>query len=136
MKIEFDISSLIPATPKEVYAAWFDSEKHSIMTGGKAEVTDVIGATFLAWDGYIEGINLELDPGKRILQHWRTSEFEDADEDSLLEVLFKVESGHTRITIRHSNLPEHGMQYKQGWVDAYFTPMQVYFDSRDNSVGS
>ena len=127
MKIEFNVSDLIPATPKEVYAAWLDSEKHTNMTGGKADVTDVIGATFLAWDGYIEGINLELDPGKRILQHWRTSEFEDADEDSLLEVLFKVESGHTRITIRHSNLPEHGMQYKQGWVDSYFTPMQVYF---------
>ena len=90
MKTEFDVSALIPATPKEVYAAWLDSEKHTNMTGGKAEVTDVIGATFQAWDGYIEGINLELDPGKRILQHWRTSEFEDEDEDSLLEVLFPV----------------------------------------------
>jgi len=127
MKIEFIVADLIPATPKEVYTAWLDSEKHTNMTGGKAEVTDVIGASFQAWDGYIEGINLELEPGKRILQHWRTSEFEDEDEDSLLEVLFKVESGHTRIIIRHSNLPEHGMQYKQGWVDAYFTPMQVYF---------
>ena len=119
-----------------MYAAWLDSEKHTIMTGGKAEVTDVIGATFLAWDGYIEGINLELEPGKRILQHWRTSEFEDTDEDSLLEVLLEAEGESTRITIRHSNLPEHGMQYKQGWVDAYFTPMQVYFDTRDKSVGS
>lgn len=135
MKIEFDVSVLIPATPKEVYAAWLDSVKHTNMTGGKAEVTDVIGTTFQAWDGYIEGINLELEPGKRILQHWRTSEFEDTDEDSLLEVLFEAEGESTRITIRHSNLPDHGMQYKQGWVDAYFTPMQEYFDARDKSVG-
>ncbi len=131
MKIEFDISGLIEAAPNEVYEAWLDSEKHSSMTGGKAFVTDEIGAPFRAWDDYIEGINIELKPGKRILQHWRTSEFEDSDEDSLLEILFEAEGEHTRITIRHTNLPDHGMQYKQGWVDAYFTPMQAYFGARN-----
>ena len=82
MKIEFEIAGLIPATPKELYEAWLDSEKHTNITGGKADITDVIGAPFQAWDGYIEGTNIELD---------------------------------------------HGMQYKQGWVDAYFTPMQEHF---------
>ena len=24
---------------------------------------------------------------------------------------------------------KHGMQYKQGWVDAYFTPMNEFFKS-------
>ena len=128
MTIEFEISGLIPATPNEVYKAWLESDRHTKMTGGKAEVSDVLGAPFQAWDGYIEGINLELDPGARILQNWRTTEFEDTDEDSLLEVLFVLEAEQTRVTIRHSNLPDHGMQYKQGWVDAYFTPMQEYFN--------
>ena len=127
MAIVFDVSGLIPAKPDEVYKAWLDSKEHSEMTGGEANVSDVIGAPFQAWDEYIEGINLELEPGKRILQNWRTTEFEDSDEDSLLEILFEAEEGQTRVTIRHSNLPDHGMQYKQGWVDAYFTPMQEYF---------
>jgi uncharacterized protein YndB with AHSA1/START domain len=125
--MEFEVSGTIGARPNDVYHAWLESEKHTGMTGGKAEVSDTVGAPFQAWDGYIEGINLELDPGKRILQHWRTSEFEESDEDSLLEILFDPEGDKTRVTIKHSNLPAHGMQYKQGWVDNYFDPMNTYF---------
>ncbi|MCK4750263.1 MAG: SRPBCC domain-containing protein [Bacteroidales bacterium] len=127
MAIKFEVSGVIAASTGQVYNAWLNSEEHTKMTGGKAEVSDVIGATFRAWDGYIEGTNLELDPGKRILQNWRTTEFEESDEDSLLEILFEPESEHTRVTIRHSNLPGHGMQYKQGWIDNYFEPMNAYF---------
>ena len=127
MAIKFEVSGVIAASTGQVLNAWLNSEEHTKMTGGKAEVSDVIGATFRAWDGYIEGTNLELDPGKRILQNWRTTEFEESDEDSLLEILFEPESEHTRVTIRHSNLPGHGMQYKQGWIDNYFEPMNAYF---------
>lgn len=127
MKVEFEVSDVIPALPHQVYAAWLDSDKHSVMTGGLAQVNDKIGESFEAWDGYITGKNLELVPSSRILQHWRTSEFEESDEDSLLEVLFEQEGAGTRITIRHTQLPQHGMQYKQGWRDAYFTPMKAYF---------
>ena len=56
------------------------------MTGGEAEVSNVNGATFQAWDGYLEGSNLELGPGKRILQNWRTSEFEDSDDFRILRI--------------------------------------------------
>jgi hypothetical protein len=57
-------------------------------------------------------------------------EIEDSDEDSLLEILLKPEGKGTRITIRHSDLPDHGMQYKQGWIDAYFMPMKEYFGNK------
>ena len=61
------------------------------------------------------------------VQRWRTTEFEERDADSLLEVLFEAEEKGTKVTIRHSELPEHGMQYEQGWRDSYFTPMKEYF---------
>jgi uncharacterized protein YndB with AHSA1/START domain len=127
MGVQFEVSDVIPATPEVVYNAWLNSEEHGLMTGSSAQVSAVIGDTFEAWDGYIQGKNLELEAPKRILQSWRTSEFEESEEDSLLEVLFKPEGKKTRLTIRHSNLPKHGMQYKQGWVDSYFTPMNEYF---------
>jgi activator of HSP90 ATPase len=99
------------------------------MTGGAgAQVSDKIGEPFEAWDGYIQGKNLELQPFKRILQAWRTSEFADSEPDSLLEILFEPANGGTKVTIRHSELPAHGMQYKQGWVDSYFEPMKDYFN--------
>ncbi|MFC2054513.1 SRPBCC domain-containing protein [Chloroflexota bacterium] len=127
MSIEFEISDVIPASPEVIYDAWLSSDEHSRMTGAQAKVSANVGETFEAWDGYIQGKNLELESPKRILQNWRTSEFIEADKDSLLEIFFAPEEDGTRVTIRHSNLPEHGMQYQQGWIDAYFTPMKVYF---------
>ena len=133
MSIEFEIADVIPAPPDVVYAAWLDSGEHTQMTGGRAVVSAKVGESFEAWDGYIQGTNLELVPGKRILQHWRTSEFDESDGDSLLEVLLDPEGDGTRVTIRHSDLAEHGMQYRQGWVDAYFSPMKQYFGKKSKT---
>ena len=80
------------------------------MTGGSARVSSKVGDTFEVWDGYIEGKNLELETPKRILQSWRTIEFEEIEEDSLLEILLAPEGNDARITIQHSNLPDHGIQ--------------------------
>jgi uncharacterized protein YndB with AHSA1/START domain len=128
MSVEFEVSAIVPASPERIYHAWLKSEEHSRMTGGEAKVSAVVGEAFEAWDGYIQGVNLELDPAQRILQSWRTSEFSEGEPDSRLELIFEAAESGTRITIRHSQLPEHGMQYQQGWVDSYFTPMQAYFE--------
>jgi uncharacterized protein YndB with AHSA1/START domain len=128
MSVEFEVSTVILAPAKELYDAWLDSERHTKMTGGAAETSAVVGARFTAWDGYIEGKNLELDEPDRIVQSWRTSEFDGSDPYSLLEVLFEPVDGGTRLTIRHSSLPPHGTQYEQGWVDNYFEPMKKYFE--------
>ena len=97
------------------------------MTGSPAKASNKVGDDFEAWDGYIQGKNLELESPMRILQQWRTTEFEDSEENSLLEILLEPEGKGTEVTIRHSNLPDHGMQYQQGWIDAYFIPMKEYF---------
>ncbi len=127
MSIEFKVTGLIPASPEDVYKAWMNSDQHANMTGSPAKISDQVGDEFMAWDGYIAGMNLELEPYSRILQSWRTTEFDEADPDSLLEIKFDVHEVGTLVTVRHTNLPDHGMQYQQGWIDAYFTPMKAYF---------
>lgn len=125
--MEFEVSTIIPASPQEVYDAWLDSKGHSKMTGAKAKVSAKAGDTFMAWDGYISGKNLKLEPGKRIVQAWRTSEFSDEEEDSQIELIFKPVSEGTQLILRHTHLPSHGEIYRQGWEDSYFTPMKAYF---------
>ena len=127
MSIEFEVSDVIPATPDAIYSAWLSSDEHSRMTGSPASVSAEVGDEFEAWDEYIHGKNLELQPPGRIYQSWRTSEFDDNEEDSLLEVLPESEGNGTRVTIRHSNLPDDGMHYREGWKDSYFTPMKEHF---------
>jgi uncharacterized protein YndB with AHSA1/START domain len=123
----FEISTYLSAPPEIVYRAWLDSQEHSRMTGGEARVSAVTGETFEAWDGYIRGRNLELEPYRRIVQTWRTAEFSPSEKDSKIEILLEPQNGGTLLILIHTDLPAHGMQYKQGWVDNYFEPMQAYF---------
>lgn len=128
MEEPFEISEWFNASPKEVYEAWLSSAEHSKMTGGEAKCSSEIGGTFTAWDGYIMGENIDLEAGKKIVQKWRTTEFDDHDPDSLLELTLQAENNGTRLILRHSNIPDGHQGYRQGWYDHYFAPMSVYFE--------
>ena len=124
----FQVSAVIPARPERIYEAWLDSTEHSEFTGGSATIDPVIGGRHTAWNGYIEGTTIELEPGRRIVQTWRSSEFPDDSADSRLEVQFKPHESGTEVTILHSEIPEgQGSNYETGWVDHYFVPMKSYF---------
>ena len=127
--MEFTVKALLSATPDEVYHAWMSSKGHSAMTGSPAKISEHVSEEFDAWDGYIHGKNLELEHGRRIVQSWRTSEFSDGEPDSHIDITLEPVGKQTRLTLHHTNLPPHGGQYEQGWVESYFEPMQEYFTS-------
>ena len=128
--VTFSISEVFSTTPEVLFDAWLDSESHSSMTGSKSQVSNREGEEFSAWDGYIKGKNLELQRPFRIFQAWRTADFVDTEPDSVLEITFSKDDGGTRVTIFHAELPEHGTQYQQGWVEAYFILMKIYFPDK------
>jgi len=131
MPYTFTLHATIPATPEEIYQAWLDSLAHSEMTGGEASMSDQIGAEVSAWDGYISGRNLALIPSERIVQSWRTSEFGDEHEDSVVTVVLEQVGDHTLLTLEHSNVPEEQRSYEEGgWQSNYFEPMVAYFSER------
>jgi len=111
-----------------IYAAWLDGKSHTNMTGGEATGEPTVGSEFTAWDGYIWGKNLELEPASRILQSWRTSQFTDDDEDSVIEVTLAAHGDEsTTVTLKHSNVSDDQAEgYEGGWVDHYFEPMVAY----------
>jgi uncharacterized protein YndB with AHSA1/START domain len=127
----FEVSTILSADPQRIYQAWLDGREHGAFTGGPAEVDPRVGGRFTVWDGYIEGRNLELEPFRRIVQSWRTTEFPEGTADSRLEVLLEKAKKGTRLTLRHSEIPEgQGKMYEEGWKEHYFTPMKRYFASR------
>src|SRR5271156_1725904 len=89
MTYDFEVSDVVAATPDAVYGAWISSEEHSAMTGGGAHIAPREGGDFDAWDGYIHGTTLTLEPFARIVQTWRTANFTDQHADSTIEVLFE-----------------------------------------------
>ena len=125
-----ELSTILPVSPEKLYRAWLDSAEHSAFTGGAAIIEPQVGGAFSAWDGYIQGLTLVLEPFRRIVQTWRSSDFPESSGDSRLEVLLdEVEAG-TKLTLIHSEIPDgQGEEYRQGWVENYFDPMEEYFSS-------
>ena len=131
MPYAFTLTTTIPASAQEIYDAWLDSLTHSEMTRGEASMSDEVGAEVSAWDRYITGRNLELVPSERIVQSWRTTQFTDKHEDSIITVTLEEVEGGTLLTLVHSNVPDEQTSYEQaGWQEHYFEPMKEYFADR------
>jgi len=128
--MEFELIHVFNVLPEVVYNSFLDTKAHSEMTGAEANVSDREGDEFTAWDGYISGRNVELVQGRKIIQFWRTTEFDEGQPDSLIEIqLEPTEDGKTVLRLLHKNLPESDDQYIKGWQDFYFKPMEIYFHS-------
>ena len=127
---QLELSVILPAAPQQVYEAWLDSKAHADFTGSPAQIDAHIGGDFSAWDGYISGKTLALEPYRLIRQTWRTTEFPVGAPDSLLEVRVEAAGDGTKITLVHTNIPEgQTEQYRQGWEEFYFIPMKDYFEA-------
>jgi uncharacterized protein YndB with AHSA1/START domain len=128
MPYSFTLTSRIPASARQIYDAWLGSRGHSEMTGGKARMSDVLGAEVSAWNGYISGRNLELAPPVRIVQSWRTTKFTGQHQDSIITVTLEEVGDGTLLTLVHSNVPDDQRSYEEGgWQSNYFEPMRRYF---------
>jgi uncharacterized protein YndB with AHSA1/START domain len=135
MPYDYKLTTTIPASAQEIYDAWLDSLTHTEMTGAEALQSDELGADVEAWDGYISGRNLELVPGERIVQTWRTTEFTDEHEDSIITVTLEETADGTLLTLAHANVPSDQKSYEQGgWQTHYFEPMQQYFAKRSQAA--
>ena len=127
----FTVSTELPATPQSVYDAWLDGGQHGEMTQSPASASTEVAGIFTAHDGYINGINLELEDARRILQTWRTSQFAGTDPDSSVEITFEETPNGTLLTLKHWNIPDgQAKGYESGWQDFYFTPMQEFFSNQ------
>ncbi len=107
-----------------VYEALMDSRKHARFTGAKAKISRKVNGKFAAYDGYIEGIHLDLVPDKKIVQSWRGSDWPDGHFSKATFSLKKIKNG-VRLTFTQSGVPvEHYRDINQGWRDYYWKPMK------------
>jgi len=100
-------------------------------TGAEARISPRVGGKFMAWGGYIHGVNLKLVPGKTILQSWVPSE-DSWPKGHLSKVRFRLAPTPrgTRLTFTHSGVPvEHVRHLALGWKESYWTPLRKYLSS-------
>jgi len=122
---------VIPAPPAEVFKAFVNPRVQAAFTGAAATGSARVGGRFTAWDGYISGVNRVVEPGRRLVQDWKTTEWPDGAGPSSVEFMFKPVGGGTEVRLVHSNVPAaQADSYRQGWIDYYWEPLKAYFRER------
>ena len=115
------------ASPEQLYDLYMDSKKHSQSTGEAAKILNKEGAAFTAYSGYITGKNLQLVPGKSIVQAWRSKDFTKSDVDSTFTLLFEKKGNDTTVHMVHANIPNaEAAGIKKGWNDFYWKPWKNF----------
>ena len=113
----------------EIYEALMDSHKHAKFSSAKATISRKVGGKFTAYDGYIEGTNLEVIPDKRIVQSWRGSDWPDGHYSTVTFTLTKAKNG-TRLTFTQNDVPEEYYDdISQGWYDFYWNPIRKMLET-------
>jgi len=121
--------AVIPAPPERVYKALMSSKEHTAFTGTEANIKDKAGEKFSTYDGYVEGKNLKLVKGKKIVQSWKAAE-NNWPDGHFSEVTFelKKKGSGTEIIFTHKEVPaEYAKSLSDGWKEYYWEPMTEYF---------
>jgi uncharacterized protein YndB with AHSA1/START domain len=126
---------LIDATPLEVYAYLTDGDTFAAATGKAARLEACAGSAFSLFDGRVEGRQIELVPGERVVQAWR---FGDAHPDvwdpgvySIVRFTLTAEGDRTRFVVDHNAIPTEWHEHiETGYPIFYQEPMTRYFAER------
>jgi activator of HSP90 ATPase len=116
------------ATCNEVYDILMNTEKHQNLTRSKAKISTKEGGSFSTFDGYCTGKNIELIPGKKIVQEWHFKENEwPEDHFSVCTFQFtSIETG-TQLVFEQTGIPSmHVDSLKKGWKEYYWEPMKQF----------
>ena len=123
---------ILPAKQLAVYNALMDSKKHSAFTSSVCKIGKKEGAVYSAYDGYINGKNVKLVPGKKIVQTWQAIDGV-WPEGYYSEITFDLKSNPkgTELTFLHKGVPENQVdEFKSGWKEHYWEPMKLYFSKK------
>lgn len=111
----------VDGNPEEVYAVLMDSKKHSELTGDRATIENKANGKFSTFSGYSFGKNIELDPGKKIVQTWGS---QDLPKGHMTEITFilKKQGSRTKLEFTQKNVPDESYEdLSLGWKDFYWS---------------
>ncbi len=118
------------ASPETLFEMYMDSKKHSAATGAPAKLSRKVGGAWSAHSEAIGGKNLQIIPGKQIVQAWRAG-FWKKDELSVLIMTFEKTPGGTLVEIIHVGVPQHDQNgVRNGWSKYYWKPWKKYLAAK------
>lgn len=109
------------APPHEVYAVLADSRRRTAAAGRKAQISPKVGGPFSTDGGQVSGINVDLVPGRRIVQAWRHRDFPEGVYSMAAFELTPTPAGGTEVVLTHRGVPKALLDrteeaWRGGWL--------------------
>jgi uncharacterized protein YndB with AHSA1/START domain len=109
----------------------FDAMTNAIVLSeftGKAVIEPNIGSLYQMFDGWVSGEILAIEKNKTLSYTWKTTDWDENDEPSIVSYTFKEKGGSTSIELTHSNLPnqKEADEHLKGWEEHVFLPLEKY----------
>ena len=118
------------APPGQVYAAILNSKQHAAFTGEAAKIEPRVGGTFTCYGDYINGVTLELEPDKCIIQAWRSRNWPKGVYSIVTFKLSAKSGGKTELKFTQIGVPARDYAKKnQGWRTHYWEPLKRFLQA-------
>jgi activator of HSP90 ATPase len=116
----------IDATPAAVYGVLTSSDEFTRMTGGRAaKISKDVGGAVSLFGGDIRALNVELVPGKRVVQAWRSFRWPDGVY-SIVKFELAPDGSRTKLVFDQVGHPDEAQQtLESGWSQMYWQPMNA-----------
>jgi uncharacterized protein YndB with AHSA1/START domain len=115
------------APPETVYDLLADSKKHSVVTGRKATISRKIGGAFSVCGNDVSGVNVDLVPGRRIVQAWRHRRFPKGIFSMAAVTLTPTTDGGTELVLTHRGVPKDLIpETELAWRERYWSRIKAY----------
>ena len=116
----------INASPAAVYGLLTSSDEFARMTGGRsAAISTEVGGAVSMFGGDIRARNVELVPGKRIVQAWRSQAWPEGVY-SIVRFELTSEGEGTRLVFDQAGYPDGAEKMLEGgWSQMYWQPMNA-----------
>jgi uncharacterized protein YndB with AHSA1/START domain len=114
------------AVPSKVYDILTKSDLFAKMTGGRAaDISPEPGGAVSLFGGDIRARNVELVPGKRVVQAWRSQAWPEGVY-SIVRFELAADGEGTMLTFDQAGFPDSAREMLEGgWSKMYWTPMDT-----------
>ncbi|WP_294142046.1 SRPBCC domain-containing protein [uncultured Sanguibacteroides sp.] len=116
--MDFKYTVEIVADPEEVFAALTNPFQIELWSGYPAQMKAEKGFVFSLWEGDICGVNLEVEPHKRLVQEWF---FGETENPSVVTIELKKKKETTHVELLHTHIPDEVYdEIVEGWKEYYW----------------
>ncbi len=128
----FRIIVSFPFPPKVVFTALTNARQIAAWSGQNGKIQPAIGGNMELFDGWVKGIVLAYESGKRLSFTWKPAEWAKERQASIVTCQFTSTKSGTKLTLNHTGFPSDGelQSHKEGWTEFVFDPLKMYLSSK------